>query len=529
MSKQKVIITERVQEEGIELLKSELDVDVCYDLTRKELLDRIGDYDAIIVRSATKVNEELFSKAKKLKVVGRAGNGIDNIDIPAATQRGIIVANTPDSNTMSAAEMTIGHLIAQARNIPQANSYLKSGKWDRNIFKGNELYKKTLGVIGLGRIGSLVATRMAAFDMKIIAYDPYISDERFKRYGVEKRNKLEDLIKESDFITVHTPKTEETLGMIGDKEIEMMKDGARLANVARGGIICEKALYKGLKSGKIGSAGIDVHEEEPCLDNPLFEFDNVIVSPHLGASTIEAQRNVGTNVAEQVISGLKGDIVPNAINLPTIHRDELEAIKPYIDLLEKLGKIYYQLCKESVQSISIDYWGSIAAQDTEMVTISFLKGLLQPVAEDKVNYINAKLMAEQRGIGIKQRKLDENYNGYTDYVEVRINNKNGEFVLAGNLSSKREGRLVKVGGYEVDIAPTKYMLFVQNYDLPGVIGKTGMLLGEEDINVATMQVGRNTRGEKAIMVLNIDDEVKNETLYKITKIENVIWAKGVKL
>lgn len=528
-TKKRVIITEKIDEEGIKLLQEELEADVCFHIPREELLEKIHEYDAIVVRSVTKVDEELLSKAANLKVVGRAGNGVDNIDIGAATQRGIIVANTPESNTMSAAELTIGMLLTQSRNIPQANAFLKSGKWDRSPFQGVELYNKTLGIIGLGRIGSLVATRMAAFGMKVIAYDPYIADERFERFKVEKIEKLEDLLKAADFVTVHTPKTKETFGMIGEKEIEIMKVGVRIANVARGGIINEKALLEGLKSGKIASAGLDVHEKEPCYGNPLFELDNVIVTPHIGADTKEAQENVGITVAQQVVNALKGEIVPNAVNLPAIHRDELTAIRPYIELLEKLGKIYYQLYQEPIEFVNIDYWGNIAAQDVEMITIAFVKGLLEPVVEDKVNYINAKLVAEQRGIRVEQQKIREYYDGYMDFIEIKIRNKKGTFVLGGNLSSKRQGKLVKIQGYEVDVNPSDYMLFIQNLDVPGVIGNIGKILGQERINVATMQVGRNAKGDMAMMVLNIDDGVNLETINKIMEIDNVVWAKGIKL
>jgi len=527
--RKRVIIAERMAEEGIKLLQEELDVDVCFNISREELLASIHQYDAIIVRSVTKIDKELLDAGKKLKAVGRAGNGVDNIDVAAATQRGIIVANTPESNTMSAAELTIGLILAQARNIPWANNFIKGGNWGRSQFKGVELYNKTLGIIGLGRIGSLVAVRMAAFGMKVIAYDPYISDERFTRFNAEKKEKLEDLLVEADFITVHTPKTRETYGMIGEKEIEIMKDGVRLINVARGGIMNEAALLKGLQSGKLGGVGLDVHEKEPCFGNPLFDFNNIVVTPHLGADTVEAQQNVGITVAQQVINALKGEIVPNAVNLPTIHRDELNVIRPYIELMEKLGKLYYQLYQDPIEFVNINYWGNIAAQDVEMITIAFIKGLLQPVVEDKVNYINARLLAEQRGIGIEQRKLKEHYNGYLDFVEIKIKNKKGEFLMGGNLSSKREGRLVQIEGYEVDVNPSKYMLFIQNMDVPGVIGNIGRVLGQENINVATMQVGRNARGELAIMILNVDDEANDEILNKLMNIENVLWAKCVKL
>lgn len=527
--RKKVIITERMDEQGVELLKEGLDVDIAFHISREELLEKIHEYDAIIVRSVTKVDKELISAGTNLKVIGRAGNGLDNIEIEEATKRGIIVANTPDSNTMSAAELTIAHLLVQSRNVVQANNYIKSGKWARNPFKGVELYKKTLGIIGLGRIGSLVASRMNAFGMKIIAYDPYIPDERFERFNAEKKDTLEELLKEADFITVHTPKTKETIGMIDEEELELLKDGARLCNVARGGIISEKALIKGLESGKIASAGIDVFEIEPCPDNPLFKFDNIVATPHLGASTTEAQQNVGTSIAKQVISALKGEIVPNAVNLPTLHRDELEAVQPYINLMEKLGKIYYQLYQEPIEYINIDYWGRLSKKDSEMTTIAFVKGLLEPVVENRVNYVNAMLLADQRGIGVETKTNAEAYNGYMDYVEIKIQNKKGSFVLAGSLSSRREGRIVKIDNYDIDMNPSQYMLLVKNMDVPGVVGNVGKIMGQQNINIDTMQVGRDERGKEAMMVLNIDDEVPVEILEKLGQFENIIWAKMIKL
>ncbi|SKC64020.1 phosphoglycerate dehydrogenase [Maledivibacter halophilus] len=527
--RKKVIVTERVDEKCIELLQEKVDVDVKFNLPRQELLKIIESYDGLVIRSSTKVNKELLSKAKKLKVVGRAGNGIDNIDIDEATKKGVVVANTPDSNTISACELTIGLLLATARNISQANSYLKSGKWDRKRFIGSELYGKTLGIVGLGRIGGLVAARMAAFDMNIIAYDPYIADDRFKRFRAEKKETLEELLKESDFITLHTPKTTETIGMIGEEAINQMKPGARIVNVARGGIIDEKSLLKGLNSGKVVSAGLDVHEEEPANNNPLFEIQNTVVTPHIGASTVEAQENVGTTIAKQVLSALEGEVVPNAINLPTLNRDDLKNIKPYLDLMEKLGKIYYQLYTSPIDMIEIDYYGDLANQDVEMITVAFLKGLLETIIKDRVNYVNAKLTAKRRGIIVNERKLNENYNGYNDLVKVKIKGKEIVFTMAGNLSTKKEGRLVEILGYEVDVTPTEHMIFIQNRDLPGVIGKIGTLLGTEKINIALMQVGRLFVGEEALMILNVDNEVSIETLNKVKKIDNILSAKKIRL
>ena len=348
MEKFKILVAERISEEGLAVFEAapEMEFDVELKLDRKELLERIPLYDALVVRSKTKVDGELIEKAGRLKIIGRAGNGIDNIDIEAATKKGVLVANTPESNTMSAAELAIGLMLAQSRNIPQATAHLKSGKWDRNLFKGTELFGKTLGIIGLGRIGSLVAKRMRAFGMKIVAYDPYISDERFEKYHAEKKEKIEELIKVADFITVHTPKTEETIGMIGEKEIALMKKGVRLVNDARGGIIEERALLNALKSGHVASAGIDVFEKEPCIGNPLFELDNIVVTPHLGASTHEAQQNVGETIAGQVIGGLRGEVVPNAVNLPALNRENIEMVKPYLKLAEQMGKLYYQLNRD---------------------------------------------------------------------------------------------------------------------------------------------------------------------------------------
>ncbi|SHK37207.1 phosphoglycerate dehydrogenase [Tepidibacter formicigenes] len=527
--KNKVIITEMIDDEGLKLLKNNLNVDVCTNISREDLLNKISEYDAIIVRSNTKVDEKLLEKGKNLKIIGRAGNGIDNIDVSAATKRGIIVANTPQSNTMSACELTIGLLLSQSRNIPQANNDTKKGNWGRNSFKGVELYGKTLGIIGLGKIGSLVATRMAAFGMNIIAYDPYITNERFERFKAKRKDTLRELIKESDFITIHTPKTKETIGMIGEEEIKYMKYGVRIVNAARGGIINEKALLKGIKEGKIASAALDVHEVEPCFNSDLFNLENVIVTPHIGAGTIEAQENVGKTIAAQVINALKGEIVTNAVNLPTIHRDELKVIKPYIDLMEKLGKIYYQINNDPIEFVDIEYFGDIASQDIQMITIAFIKGLLEPVVKENVNYINAIMCAKNRGIVINERKIKDSYKNYVDSISIKIKSENNTFNMLGSLSAKKEGKLVEIQGYEVDVNPSEYMLFIQNLDVPGVIGDIGMVLGKNKINVATMQVGRNIKGEKALMILNIDENVSKEAVKEISQVKNVLWAKGIRV
>lgn len=526
MKKGKVIVAERIDEAGLEVLRKELDVDVCFDIPRDELLERIHEYDGLIIRSDNKVDKELLEKATKLKVVGRAGNGVDNINIEEATKRGVIVANTPDSNSISACELAIAHILAGSRCFTHADSYLKNGGWDREIFMGNEVYNKTLGIIGLGRIGALVATRMKAFGMKIIAYDPYISDERFQQYDAEKKETLEEFLKEADIITIHTPRTKETIGMIGKREIEMMKDGVRIVNAARGKLMNEEALYEGLKSGKIKSLGLDVHDKEPRHESSLYEFNNVTVTPHIGATTVEAQEDVGVTVAQQVVRGVKGEIVPNAVNLPGIATEELKDIKPYLELIEKLGRLYYQLKHDPIKNVEIVYWGDIVKFDTEILEIAFLKGLLQHVNNERVNYINARVIAEQSGIGIRQQRMKEHYNNYSNLITIKIINNNGEkFTLSGTVSNKQEGKLVELQGYGVDVKLSQHMLFVQNKDVPGVIGQVGTLIGREDINVATMQVGRKTKGELALMILNIDTEVSKESLHKFAELDNVLEAK----
>ncbi|GAB6150131.1 3-phosphoglycerate dehydrogenase [Clostridium novyi A str. BKT29909] len=530
MNKGRVLIAESIDEAGVKLLQKEMDVDLLIGIKREDLLEKIHEYDGLIIRSDNKVDKELMEKAPNLKIVGRAGNGVDNIDIEEATKRGIIVANTPDSNTISACEIAIAHMLAGARNFTYADSYLKSGKWERDLFMGSQLYGKTLGIIGLGRIGALVATRMKAFGMNIIAYDPYIADERFKRYGVDKKETLDELVQEADIITIHTPRTKETIGIIGDREIELMKDGVRLVNAARGKLMDEDALYRGLKSGKIKSVGLDVHAVEPRHESPLYEFPNVTVTPHIGATTFEAQQNVGLTIAQQVINGIKGEIVPNAVNLPGINRLELKDLKPYIELVEKLGKLYYQLNSEPVKYVDVTYWGNVTKFDVDALEIAFLKGLLQPVSNDRVNYINARIVAEQNGIGIKQQKIEEQYKNYSNLITIKItNNKMEEFTLAGSVSSNHEGKIVEIQGYEVDVKPSTHMVFVQNKDVPGVIGQVGTIIGMEGINVATMQVGRKAKGENALMILNVDSEVSDESIKKFKEVQDIIEVKATRV
>jgi D-3-phosphoglycerate dehydrogenase len=520
----KIIISEKIAEEGVEILRrhSEVELDYRHDVTRKELLDIIGQYDGLIVRSVTKVDEELVSRGTKLKVVGRAGNGVDNIDVPVCSRYGIIVINTPDSNTISAAEQSIALLLASIRKLPWANNTVKQGVWDRTPFRGMELYDKTLGIVGLGRIGSMVATRMRAFNMRVIAYDPYIADERFERFGVEKAASLDDIARLSDVISVHTPRTEETMHMLDEAFFARCKDRVRIVNCARGGIIQESAIVAGIKSGKIASAGLDVFEKEPVDPaNPLFQLDQVVCTPHLGADTDEAQRRVGEDIAQQVLAALNGELVPNIVNLPMILRDELNYLRPYITLCERLGQVYYQINRLPVEKIELYYQGPIAKNETEMLNVGFLRGLLQPALGDRVNYVNAKIMAEERDIAFIVTKNDASPKRYKNMVTARIYSREGVLQLSGVLSRSRNPLLVEINGLETEADLSGFVLMVENEDKPRIIGPVAMMLGDKGINIASMRVARTERGSDAVMLINVDDQVTEATMQEIGRTDGV--------
>jgi len=526
----KILVTERIAEEGIDLLRQKgFEVDVKLGMSHSELAEIIGEYDAIIVRSVTKVNAEIIEKAKNLKVAGRAGNGIDNIDVEACTKRGIIVVNTPESNIMAAAELAVGLAFCVFRNIPQANAAGRAKDFRRNRFLGNELDGKTAGIIGLGRIGSIVARKLKGCNMRVIAYDPYITDEKFRKLGVEKCETLEELLKQSDLITLHTPKTEETYGMIGEKELKLCKKGVRIVNAARGGLVNEKALYNAIKEGIVAGAGIDVLDPEPGYDkkpeeqtytNPLLELDNVVITPHLGASTMEANYNVGTAIAELVAGALNGEMVA-AVNMPPISNKNLNELKPYLTLAEMLGKIYYQAEKETVHKIEIIYSGDLADKETKVISLSVLKGFLDPIIKEKVNYVNAELMLNNMGIELVESKssfLDK----YTNLITVKFVTKNRQMSVSGTIFAKEEMRIVDFFGYKLDFEPSPYVLAIQNVDKPGIIGQIGTILGASGINIAAMQWSRNRRGDKAVSFVSVDGEVSNEVLELIKNIDGVL-------
>lgn len=523
----KIIVTESISEKGIALLRDQKDlqVDVKMDLSREELLKIIPAYDAIIVRSVTKINEEFYEHAENLKVVGRAGNGVDNIEMEGATRRGIIVVNTPESNIVSACEHTIGLLLASCRNTVKAHKMIESRVWNRAGLKGMELYGKTLGIIGLGRIGGLVAARMLAFGMKLIAYDPYIADARFRKYNAKKCETLDELLKEADVISIHTPKTDETMNMITYKEWGKCKKGVRVVNCARGGLFNEQDLARAIKEGLVASAGIDVLVDEPKPISPLIGLPECVLTPHLGADTQEAQDNVGIAIAEEVISALRGEMVPNAVNLPALQAGELEVMKKFLILGETLGKLYYQLEHEAVEKVEAVYSGALADLETDMVTRAVLKGVFEPVLKERVNYVNAELTAESRGVEV----VESRESGKKNLLTVKIHTKKGLFTAAGNVAPEGEVRIREVNGYQFDVEPAPFMLAVNNEDKPGMIGQIGTLLGASKVNIATMQVSRNQKDGVAMMLMTVDNGVEKETLRLLQGLDGITRVSLLKI
>lgn len=525
----KVLVSDKLAEEGIELLRESPDitVDVKLKLESQELLNHIGEYNALLVRSATKVTKEVIDAAKNLKVIGRAGVGVDNIDVEAASKRGILVMNTPGGNTISAAEHTMSMLLALSRCIPQANISLKSKQWEKKKFLGTEIFKKTLGIVGLGRIGGEVAKRAQSFGMEIIAYDPYISKAHVREIGV-KLVSFPELIKQADYITIHIPSTSETKHIINKETINQMKKGVRIINCARGGIIDEAALAEAVKSGKVGGAALDVFEKEPPFDSPVLGLENIIVTPHLGASTEEAQINVARDIAQQVLDFLKKGIVRNAVNMPELDPEKMKTLGPYINLCEKLGRLQAQISEGGFTQIGVQYSGEILRHEIEPLTIALLKGLLEPVLEREVNFINAPLIAEERGIKVTESKVSK-VEDFANLIVVQAVTEKGENIVAGTLLGKKEPRLVRIGEFDLDVIPEGYMLLCSNLDKPGVIGKIGTILGNRKINIAGMQVGRKTVGGKALTIINVDCDISEEVLKEIEGISEIVEVKMVNL
>jgi D-3-phosphoglycerate dehydrogenase / 2-oxoglutarate reductase len=509
----KVLVAEEIAESGIARLRGEgHEVDVEIALSRDELLSRIGDYHALIVRSATKADAELIERAPNLKVIGRAGIGVDNVDVEAATRAGILVVNAPQSNNLSAAEHAMALLLSQARKIPGANASLKAGKWDRKSFAGVELHGKTLAILGLGRIGTLVAQRASAFGMRLVAWDPFVSKQRAAQMGVELTS-LEEALAQADFITIHLPKTPETTGLIGPRELGLCKPDARLVNTARGGMIDEAALAAAISEGRFGGAAIDVFAEEPTTSSPLFALDQVVVTPHLGASTVEAQDKAGSTIADQVSLALAGELVQYAVNVD-VGRELSEAVRPFLPLAEKLGRIFTSIGGEGIHRITIEYTGQIASEDTRVLTLSVLKGALGAVVHEPVTFVNAPLMASERGIEYTETKSSA---GRSYVNEVVVRGEGGAAVSGTILGAHDEERLTGVYDFSIDMPPGRYMCFLRYDDRPGVIGAIGTILGGRGINIADMRVGRRERGGEALMALTVDQPMSPEVLDELAQ------------
>ncbi len=526
----KILVSDPLSEEGLKILRDikEFQVDVKTELKPEALKEIIKDYDALIVRSSTKVTKDVIEAAHKLKVIGRAGVGLDNVDLEAATQKGVIVMNTPAGNTISTAEHTMSMILALSRNIPQANASTKKGEWKRSKFMGVELYGKSLGIVGFGRIGREVAKRALSFGMNVLAFDPFLSREVAEGLGVSVVE-LKDLLQNADYITVHTPLTEETKHMISGVEFALMKKSARLINCARGGIIDEAALVDAIKEGKISGAAIDVFEKEPVApESELLKLDNVVVTPHLGASTEEAQVNVAVEVSEIVRDALLGRGIRNAANYPSVEAETFKTLEPYINLCEKLGSFTAQLAEGRYQELNIIYSGEIVKHDLSPLTMSLVKGALSPILKETVNFINATALAKERGIQVKESKLSKEAE-FVNLIQLEIKTDKEARRIAGTLASNKQPRIVKIEDYYVEATPAGEMLVIQNWDKPGIIGNLGTLLGKHNINIAAMTFGREKPGGKAISLLNVDSPVTPEILGKIKKTENILSVKVINI
>jgi D-3-phosphoglycerate dehydrogenase len=522
-----VLIAEELSPATVEALGPDFEIRNCNGADRAELLAAIVEADAILVRSATKVDAEALAAAKNLKVVARAGVGLDNVDVRAATQSGVMVVNAPTSNIVSAAELAIGLLLAAARQISTAHASLRNGEWKRSRFTGIELFEKTLGIVGLGRIGVLVAQRLAAFGMDVIAYDPYVQAGRAAQMGVRLVD-LDTLLEESDFISVHLPRTPETLGLIGADELAKAKTSMVLVNAARGGIVDEAALYAALKEGRIAAAGVDVYAQEPCTDSPLFELDNVVATPHLGASTDEAQEKAGISVAKSVRLALRGELVPDAVNVQggVIAED----VRPGIPLTEKLGRIFTAVAGEVAQQIDVEVRGEISQHDVKVLELAALKGVFTDVVEDPVTYVNAPLLAAERGTAVRLVAEIESPD-HRNLITIRGTLADGSQIsVSGTLVgiSQRE-RLVAVNDFLVDLEPTDHLAFFTYADRPGMVGTVGRILGDSQVNIAGMQVSRDAKGGHALVALSVDSAIPPEALAEIEQAIDATWLRAVDL
>ncbi len=511
----KVLVKEKLAPEGVKYLEDlGFQVDIGTEWDADELLKRIPGYHGLIIRSATKVTADVIAAGENLQVVGRAGVGVDNVDVKEATKRGVIVVNAPQSNVLSAAEQTIALLMACARNLAQAHADLKAGEWNKGKWGkgGVEVRGKTLGIIGLGRIGFLVAEDARGLGMNVLAYDPFVPAEKFHELGLERADSPDKIYREADFITVHLPKNAETLGFIGDDEFAKMKDGVRVINVARGGIIDEDAWARAIESGKVAASAVDVYPKEPTTESPLFKYDSVVATPHLGASTVEAQLRAGMIIAEQVAAVLLGQFASNAVNIPLAPGEDADELMPFLGLCEQLGKLIVQIADGPVDSFEIAYGGGIARYDTRILTLGVLQGILADKVDGPVNFVNVQNIAEERGITAKETKQPAAVD-FLNLITVTTHDARGELSVSGTtLGPKHRPRLVKVYRQDVDIEPAPHMAFLRYADVPGMIGKIGTKVGEFGINIGQMGVGREVKDQKAVMGLTLDEPISQEQL-----------------
>ena len=523
----KILIADRVAKEGVAALKAEAEVDVKVGLNPEELKSIIGDYDALVVRSQTRATADIIEAGKKLQVIARAGVGLDNIDIDAATHHGIVVVNAPTGNTIAATEHTIALMLALARHIPQANAKLKEGLWQRSDYVGTELKNKTLGVVGLGNVGSEVARRAQAFEMRLIGYDPFVSSDYTQNMGVELVS-LEELFKESDFITLHLPMTTATKGLIGAGEIDTMKPTVRIINCARGGLIDEKALCNAIEAGKVAGAAIDVFVNEPVKESILFNSDKIIVTPHLGASTTEAQAGVALDAAEQVLAVLKGQPARYAVNVPKIPSEILSMLAPFMQVASTLGSLARQLMEGQIKSLQIKYGGEIARYDTSALKASIIGGLLEGISEERINLVNATYIAAQRGIKVVEQK-EVKCENYASLLTLEVTTNSGTTAVAGTVL-RDETHVVRINDFWLDIIPTGgYFLFSDHRDRPGLIGAVGNIAGEADINISYMHLARLQPRGQALMILALDEPLPEEQIQELLALPDINTAKLVKL
>jgi D-3-phosphoglycerate dehydrogenase len=525
----KVLVREKIADAGIELLRQNFEVDLGFEMSEEDLSAAIGSYDAILVRSATQLTAELIERAERLKVIGRAGTGVDNVDIPAATRRGIVVANAPEANSVAAAEHTLALMLALCRTVPQAHAALTGGAWERSRFKGAELYGKVLGVVGFGRIGQLVAKRAQGFEMEVLAFDKFVSAERFRELGVEGVGALDDLLGRADIVTLHVPKTPDTVGLIDSAAIGAMKDGARLVNCARGELVDIDALAAGLDSGKLGGAALDVFPAEPFTDHALFARDDVVVTPHLGASTAEAQDRAGIVTAEQVTAALTGGVVTNAVNIAAVRPEEMEALAPFVPLCEKLGRLAEGLGNGSIDRVTAEFRGRIAVHDTRLLGIAVLVGILSGHTEEPVNLVNAPQMAEERGIELIETK-DSGSDDFTELVTVRLGSGDAAVEVSGTgVGPRNEPYLVAVWGESFYLPFADHLTVFRYADRPGMIGRVGTMFGEEGVNIVSAAVGAEAAGERAVMALTTDAPVRRETIDRILELDGFSVGRSVDL